>query len=296
MALKALVPREGAVQVRDRLLMTVFVAAVVHGMIILGLTFSSGIGSGDAAPGIDVLLVSDELPTASSNDSAAYLAQRTQLGNGTTSAPVTAHNQAAPAAPPPQAGADQGMGALESGSGTAGERVLTTAAFSSQVRFLGDDDDDAASADSAAAQYSPGEDHPASADTGPLQLRGPRRNDPWITPDTRESELAPYLDGWRRRVERIGTLHYPTAARHGPITANPVLEVVIDASGRLTGAAIRRSSGYPDLDHAALEILKMASPFDPFPAQLQGRYRSLRFAYEWQFSDTAAAGSLAVSP
>ncbi|HTY48130.1 MAG TPA: TonB family protein [Steroidobacteraceae bacterium] len=295
MALKALVPREGAVQVRDRLLMTVFVAAILHGMIILGLTFSGGIGPKAAAPGIDVLLVSDELPTADRNDAAAYLAQRTQLGNGNSSAPVTPHNQAAPGAPPPQPGADQGTGTDPAQAGAAGgERVLTTAGFASQVRYTGDDNGEGG--DSAAQQRIAEAPNPADADTGPVQLRGPRRNDPWITPDTRASELAPYLDSWRRRVERVGTLHYPTAALHAGLTANPVLEVTIDASGRLTGAAIRRSSGYPDLDHAALEILKMASPFDPFPAQLRGRYRTLRFAYEWEFTTgTPTAGGLAVS-
>ena len=294
MALKALVPREGAVQVRDRLLMTVFVAAVLHGMVILGLTFSGGFGPRQAAPGIDVLLVSDELPTADRNDAAAYLAQRTQLGNGTGSAPITPHNQAALNAPAPQAGADEGTGAGTSDAGTAGdERVVTTAAFSSRVRFLGDG---GADGDNAARQSIPDAENPAADDTGPVQLRGPRRNDPWITPDTRASELAPYLDSWRRRVERVGTIHYPTAALRAGITANPVLEVMIDASGRLTGAAIRRSSGYPDLDHAALEILKMASPFDPFPAQLQEHYRTPRFAYEWQFtSGGPARGSLGVN-
>ena len=295
MALKALVPREGAVQVRDRLLMTVFVAAVLHGMIILGLTFSAGIGPKDTAPGIDVLLVSDELPTADRNDAAAYLAQRTQLGNGNSSAPVTPHNRAAPGTPPPQPGAEDAQGASASAGGAdGGERVLTTAAFSADMRYLGEVQGEGAGAGNAAQPLIPEAD-PADADSGQVELRGPRRNDPWITPDTRASELAPYLDGWRRRVERVGTIHYPTAARQAGITANPVLEVMIDASGRLAGAAIRRSSGYPDLDHAALEILKMASPFDPFPARLREHYRTLRFSYEWQFTAGAAPGGLEVS-
>ena len=50
---------------------------------------------------------------------------------------------------------------------------------------------------------------------------------------------------------------------------------------------IRRTSGSPELDQAALEILKLASPFDPFPPELAAKYRVLRFAYEWQFSGGA---------
>ena len=45
--MRALTPREGSAPVRDRLLMTLFIAALLHGMLILGLTFSSGIGRQD---------------------------------------------------------------------------------------------------------------------------------------------------------------------------------------------------------------------------------------------------------
>src|SRR5215831_1630866 len=95
MALRATVLREGIAPVRDRLMMTIFLAAVLHGMIILGLTFSSGFNGGEAAPGLAVLLVSDEVPVADRNDSATYLAQRTQLGSGNTQKPVRPRNRAA---------------------------------------------------------------------------------------------------------------------------------------------------------------------------------------------------------
>jgi protein TonB len=104
-----------------------------------------------------------------------------------------------------------------------------------------------------------------------------------VTPDTRAATLAPYLDGWRRKVERIGTINYPTVARTLGVKASPVVEVGIAANGTLDKAIIRQSSGYPDLDNAALQILKLASPFDPFPPELAHEYRVLRFSYEWQF-------------
>ncbi len=53
--------------------------------------------------------------------------------------------------------------------------------------------------------------------------------------------------------------------------------------GRLQSATIQRSSGHPEIDAAALDILRLASPFDPFPPELARDYRVLRFAYEWQF-------------
>jgi protein TonB len=78
------------------------------------------------------------------------------------------------------------------------------------------------------------------------------------------------------------------------VKASPVLEVAIESSGTLSKAVIRTSSGYPELDQAALSILKLASPFDPFPPELAKEYRVLRFAYEWQFVGGRASGTLSV--
>ncbi|TLY63441.1 MAG: TonB family protein [Gammaproteobacteria bacterium] len=134
-------------------------------------------------------------------------------------------------------------------------------------------------------------------DQGPLTLRGPKRDELWVTPDTRAATLAPYLDAWRRKVERVGTINYPTVARHLGVKASPVVEVGIAANGVLEKVVIRRTSGYPELDQAALAILKLASPFDPFPPELAHEYRVLRFAYEWQFVDgRVETGGVSVVP
>ena len=128
-------------------------------------------------------------------------------------------------------------------------------------------------------------EQPGPEDEGPAQLRGPKRDELWTTPDTKAAELAPYLDGWRRKVEHIGTIHFPRVAR-GAVgqKANPVIEVGINADGSLDKAEIRRSSGSVELDNAALQTLKLASPFDPFPPDLARQHRVLRFVYEWQWT------------
>ena len=46
------------------------------------------------------------------------------------------------------------------------------------------------------------------------------------------------------------------------------------------------------LDEAAIEILRLASPFDPFPDFLRNDYDVLRFAYEWRFGESPKAGVL----
>jgi len=54
---------------------------------------------------------------------------------------------------------------------------------------------------------------------------------------------------------------------------------------------IRRSSGHAEIDEAAMRILKLASPYDPFPPELATKHDEIRIAYEWQFLDGAAQGS-----
>ena len=65
---------------------------------------------------------------------------------------------------------------------------------------------------------------------------------------------------------------------------NPVLEVSILANGNLQEAIILSSSGTRELDMAAVEILRLAAPFEPFPEYLRNDYDALKFSYEWQFS------------
>jgi protein TonB len=126
-----------------------------------------------------------------------------------------------------------------------------------------------------------------SATDDTLRLRGKRFDGAEeIVPNTRESQLAPYLNSWRSKIERLGTLNFPQNARKLQ-TGNPVLEVSILADGNLGEALIKRSSGSKEIDQAALSILRLASPFDPFPVELRQKYQELRFAYEWQFLGAA---------
>ncbi len=280
--------------------MTLFLAAVLHAIVILGITFSAG-PKDEGAPGLEVLLVSDEVPTAARNDSATYLAQRTQLGSGNTDRPVAPRNRSTRTPAPAGLAGASAADSRESRDtqSSEDERVLTTSAARPDIRYFSEIElgsPEAAGASglpAATAAVEPGRED----DPGPVELRGPHRDELWVTPDSREATLAPYLDNWRHRVERIGTLNYPVAARRASVAAAPVLEVAINADGRLESVRIRRSSGFPDLDHAALEILKLASPFNPFPPELAAKYHTLHFAYEWQFvGGRIASGAVSAVP
>lgn len=102
---------------------------------------------------------------------------------------------------------------------------------------------------------------------------------------TRTEEYLPaqYLEDWRQKVERIGNLNYPEAAR-GKLYGSLVVYLEINAEGKLERAEIQRSSGHKVLDQAALRILRMASPFAPFPDNLKSQFDILAFARTWSFT------------
>jgi len=300
MARRALMLREGKAPVSERLLTMLFLAGLLHGLVILGLTFNAAASDKDGAPGLEVLLVSDEVPEADQNPTATYLAQRTQTGSGNTKKPVKPHNRAAtmPAIRHPGRTEGESFTARSDPAGSAEERVLVTSAWSTRVHYLADLGSEGGLRDLPLLQDAPQAAEPGPEDDpGPAELRGPNRDELWITPDTRMALLAPYLDAWRRKVERIGTLNFPAVARTTAATSSPLVAVAISADGQITSAVIRRSSGDPALDQAALATLKLASPFDPFPADLAARYHVLHFAYEWQFTGGRAAhGALSTLP
>jgi len=261
---------------RDRLATTLVLAALLYGLIILGVTFTTpGHGDGDLNRGMEVLLVPDELPEARRNDTATYLAQRTQLGSGNTQQRLPAQLPAAHVPPVPPGNRERQPG------GDPAEQVLaTTHPARTRVQMLPLPDSMVQLSEAEQLELQAQPDLPGDE---ALRLRGAERDQYYLSADTRASPFAPYLDGWRNRVERIGTVNYPNVARQQRLTGSPVIEVVIERDGRLRSARIRRGSGHPELDAAALDILRLASPFDPFPPQLARDYRSLRFAYEWQF-------------
>jgi periplasmic protein TonB len=289
--------REGRAPVSERLTAMLLLAALLHAIVILGLTFTvAGHGGGGDSPQLDVLLVTDEVPEAQSNDQAVYLAQRSQIGSGNTDLPLAPASPASRGAPNTRA--DGGHDAdNQSAANRMDKPVLASSAPSSDIRYIGEAPT-AAEAQALPEMIgdTPGEPRSGHGDAVELLLRGKGNEEHWVTPDTRASRLAPYLASWKRKVERVGNLNLPTAVRNAGLSGSPVVEVEIGASGRLRAASVRRSSGSGALDEAALTILKLASPFDPFPAELAAGYSQLRFAYQWDFVAGALhSGAVTVS-
>lgn len=283
--------------VKDRLTTTLFLAALFHGIVILGITFAAPISNPQPTPTLEVLLLTRSDTAAADNPSAQYLAQRNQAGTGTTDERVRPANPASSPLPLQQDGVADGNGTeyREAVAGQVSNEFVSARSDRSEVDYRSGENQPAQQAQApialAATAPSPIATN-ATDDT--LRLRGRQDGKYEVLPNTRESILAPYLDSWRRKVEKLGTINFPTVARAQPAIANPVLEVSIRADGNLGEIIVRRSSGRKELDQAALSILRLASPFDPFPADLRKKYDELRFAYEWQF--LGGQGTVLVTP
>ena len=98
-----------------------------------------------------------------------------------------------------------------------------------------------------------------------------------------EYRFAQYIEDWRQKVERIGTLNYPEAAR-GKLYGSMVLTVSINADGTLGRVDINRSSGYKVLDDAARRIVQMASPYAPFPPEIRRDTDIIEITRTWYFT------------
>jgi periplasmic protein TonB len=81
--------------------------------------------------------------------------------------------------------------------------------------------------------------------------------------------FAQYAEDWRIKIERVGTINYPEAARGRNTSAALQLTVEIRSDGTIESMRIERSSGVKILDQAALRIVRMAAPFPAFPPALR---------------------------
>ncbi len=110
----------------------------------------------------------------------------------------------------------------------------------------------------------------------------PRRM--FIGARTREYAFTRYVDDWRIKVERIGNMNYPEAARRQKIYGSLVLTVSIRADGTVENVEINRSSGQKILDTAAIRIVQLASPFAQFPEEMRKKVDILSITRTWTFT------------
>ena len=262
----------------DRLSVTTFFAVVAHLILILGVTFVHEEHPERRVESLDVVLI--PIRTDTVPDRADYWSQANQDG-GADDAPK---ERPAPADAAPPAAHEPDVAT----AGAAMPESSTTATLSAS----------AAHASRTAPAAQPGPDISATEADSDLsreiavlsaelerKLRAyaerPRRR--WISASTREHEFAAYMDAWRRRVELVGNLNYPEEAQHRALSGDLLLEVALNPDGTVAEIALRRTSGEPVLDAAAIRIVELAAPYAPFPEEIADKVDVLHIERTWIF-------------
>lgn len=279
-----------AVTAADRLGLTLFLAAALHGLVILGVGFAPFEDARETPRALDVVLVqqhTDEAP-----EEADYLANADAAGGGNSEQP---ERPRAPVSSPEQAArAGLAPAPLEAGAPDpqrpAPKPVLTRRAAEREVvsadeprpseREMQRERPEPVDYEARIAKLAAEVDDALSR-----YARRPRKM--FLTARTRQSEAATYMHDWVQSVERIGNLNYPEAARERGLSGALVLVVAVRADGSLHEVRVQASSGQPVLDAAAQRIVRLAAPFEPFPDELRDKTDLLYITRTWEFSGGA---------
>ena len=288
-----------AVTSRDRLVTTIFFAALVHGILILGITFRPDKPKGSAT--LEVTMVQTRSVVAP--DRADYIAQANQRGEGNTkqlvrpesplSMPAAVNNAGLPDAPDladnpgKNSAAGDSHGSSREQSSDRPAAVTTTALTGSTANARNTAPPLSVEPRIMVARLlTPGDDALMPNDEG---LRLPEATDAkpreaFVSVNARESRYAPYLDAWRRKVEHIGNLNFPAEIRDRRLSGSLALEVALNSDGSIRELTLTKPSNQPLLDDSAVRIVRLAGPFAPFPENLRRDTGVLRFVYVWRFN------------
>ncbi|MBT8147590.1 MAG: TonB family protein [Gammaproteobacteria bacterium] len=277
----------------ERFGFTVFLSACVHAMVILGVGFTY-LEEINSAPTMEITLAQYRSEVAP--EQADFLAQENQTGSGTL------QEVAAPSTPfTSEFNADiiqevspvrQAMAARRNTANT--EIEVLTALQSDQSLEQNPDEESVEAENPEGDDFTQDELSLAIASLqAQLDLqreayaRKPRKYT-ISSASTQKSHDALYLDSWRKRIESVGNLNYPQAARQQEIYGDLRLLVALDPDGSLNEVLILQSSNSAVLDQAAVDIVNLAAPFEPFPEELRGQYDILEIIRTWRFQEGAA--------
>ncbi|MBV6272464.1 TonB C-terminal domain-containing protein [Alcaligenaceae bacterium CGII-47] len=106
----------------------------------------------------------------------------------------------------------------------------------------------------------------------------------YVGPSAQEADTARYVESWRKRIEIIGTEHYPPGAR-GKVYGTLQLTVYIRRDGSVDHLEFDRPSMHAVLNSAARRIIELAAPFEPFAPELAARTDILAITRTWNFTN-----------
>lgn len=100
---------------------------------------------------------------------------------------------------------------------------------------------------------------------------------------SKRAEDAEYLNHWRERIESVGNRNYPERARAQQIYGELQLMVALLPNGEVHEIKVLKSSGYKMLDEAAIRIVHLGAPYDAFPPEIRRQVDVLEIIRTWRF-------------
>lgn len=271
----------------QRIGVTFAMALGLHLLVLLGIGFAM-----DFKPltspleTLDVVLVNWRSETPP--DEADFLAQAAQQGGGDSEEVSRPSQENTGASPGPADGKDAMDQEKKSAAATdaAREQILREsleAAELQQVTAIAQPDEP----DMTASQLR--QDFKSMARLQPgLQREGENKakgiNKKFISANTHEYEYAAYMQAWVAKVERVGNINYPDEIRKMKLVGDLILSVGIQRDGSVQEILVKRPSGEPVLDQAAIRIVRLASPYSPLTDQMDPNIDVLYITRTWRFS------------
>lgn len=106
-----------------------------------------------------------------------------------------------------------------------------------------------------------------------------------VSASTKEYAAAAYMKSWEMKIERIGNMNYPQAAKRKGLNGSLMLSVDINPNGSVPpdGIVISRSSGHKVLDAAAVKIVRLGAPYAAIPKDVLLDNDMLTIIRTWRF-------------
>lgn len=268
----------------DSLLIALFVAAVAHIVIVLGINFTTPQPE-KISRSIDITLVNT--PVKKAPEKTKFLAQENQLGaGGGTTKPE----------PPAQKLSSQGnsqkkqlkKSAPEESKLKAKQKII--AQQKAEKKVVAANKAAVVNSKEKHPQLSPETLHQQIAQLG-TEIRHSQQSADQAkvkfvnSVGAHQYVAAQYEKDWEGKVERTGNLNYPEVATQKNFSATLIMDVGIKADGDIYSIRINQSSGNQALDEAAKRIVRMSAPFAPLPTELLKELDVLIITRVWKFSD-----------
>jgi periplasmic protein TonB len=269
----------------DSLLIALFVAVIIHIVLILGMSFTTPQPE-KINKSIDITLVNTRVKNAPKK--ADFLAPENQLGVG--------EKKTKKPEPPPQKLSDQENTQVKQIKKIASEESKPKEVQKTVTQQKNEKKVVTASKNAVVNQH---EKHPQlTAESLQQQIAQLGAEIRQSQPSADQAKIkfvdsvsahkyvaAQYMKDWERKVERTGNLNYPEAATKKNFSGTLTMDVGINFDGSIYSIRISRSSGNPALDEAAKNIVRMSAPFAPLPLELHKELDVLVITRVWKFSD-----------